>query len=711
MSGYGISGYSLVFNPNTSLPVRQPVLAISTSNVPNLASGAPLNVDGVNLSIGDRVLVQGQNIAAQNGIYVVQSAGMGGNGTWVRADDFNVSEDVFDGIEVRVTSGTSNADTLWVLTTPNPIDLNATPLTFVKQSGSGASSINVYDEGALIGAFNSINFVGVDVQAASVGGVATIYVPPPPPITYASHWNTGDGDNGSQLVTDSSARTNAFIAAPTTEGNPFAAGGWASTVQSATRSTAATFTTPGLCTGFGGNAHVQVTLFDADGVAVLSTFTSPSLAGNGVVTNASSTISVTITNYQANNNRFMANMSVAVDYGTLLTAAGRQGGKFSISVTMHTDTNTDGTGPYPYTAAPAFLDTGPTPPTLTGPLALAPTAGQAVVRYLSGLTYYTNGSKFTLTADGIGGLNSNTARTSGNLNIGAPDAGIDSFDQSPLPGGAGTGYFTGWNTFYNLGAISYLKFDATLNKVTFRRATTTAATLALSRDPWGSTAAGTSPFIPVLIDTYGTTSSNLTENFDDEARRQTSTFNNGNSAGNWNSQSTLQAGEALVYGGRLQVPNTSKLTNGSVNANWTAFNPPGNPDYSNLGAPASFYRTMVDTSGLDRASMQVVFTGSFVSSATADLAANLMVIRVRRVGSSNGGQAGSTCAPLFLSGPLYDFAQFDDGLTNGQIREASSSGNTVNGTFGGFACNGGIYIEIQLMDARISIDSFTVVFF
>jgi hypothetical protein len=120
---------------------------------------------------------------------------------------------------------------------------------------------------------------------------------------------------------------------------------------------------------------------------------------------------------------------------------------------------------------------------------------------------------------------------------------------------------------------------------------------------------------------------------------------------------------------------------------------------------------MVDTSGLDRASIQIVFTGTFVTSASSDLAANLMVIRVRRVASSNGGQFGPTCAPLYLNGPLYDFAQFDDGLTNGQIREASSSGNTVNGTFGGFACNSGIFIEIQLVDARIIIDSFTVVFF
>ena len=60
MSGYGVSGYSLVFNPNTSLPVRQPARVVVTSNIVNLLGGAPAHVDGVTLNAADRVLVQGQ---------------------------------------------------------------------------------------------------------------------------------------------------------------------------------------------------------------------------------------------------------------------------------------------------------------------------------------------------------------------------------------------------------------------------------------------------------------------------------------------------------------------------------------------------------------------------------------------------------------------------------------------------------------------------
>lgn len=711
MSGFGVSGYSLVFNPSTTLPVRQPARVVTTSNVLNLAGGAPNSVDGVTLAVGDRVLVQGQQDGKLNGIYVVQTLGMGADGIWARSADCNTSDDVFDGVEVRVTEGTSNADTLWVLTTSNPITLDTTALTFTKQGGSGAGALNVMDEGVLLGAFATMNFIGADVVARSEAGIANVYIPPPPPVTYASHWNTSDGNDGDQSVTDSTPRTQAWISSPSSEGSPFATGGWTGTVQSATQAAAATYSTPGLVTGFGGNAYVIVRVLDADGAAALSTFTSPSLAGAGTASNAGSTISVTLTNYQADATRFKALMSVVVDFGAILNAAGRQGGRVSVSITMHTDTATDGTGPHAYTSAPVFLDVGASPPSISGAVTLGPTPGLSVIRYLSGIAYYTNGTQFTLAAAGLNGLNANVGRSAGTLNIGASLAGINAFDQAPIPGGAGAAAFSGWTTRNDVNGVTFSKADTTLNRATYRQATQSAVATALVRDPWGSSGAVSSAAVKLLIDTYGTTSTDLSDFFDDEARRQDSTYNGGNSASNWDVTQALQPGQALVYGGRLQVPNTAKLTSGAVNANWTTFNPSGNPDYTNLGAPASYFRTMVDGSGLDRSSFQLVFTGTFVTSASADLAANLMVIRVRRKASSNGGQAGPTSDPLYLSGGLYDFASFDDGVTNGQIREATSSGNTVNATFGGFSCNTGFFIEIALMDARISVDSFTTVFF
>jgi hypothetical protein len=404
-------------------------------------------------------------------------------------------------------------------------------------------------------------------------------------------------------------------------------------------------------------------------------------------------------------------MSVVVDLGAILTTAGRQGGRTSVKITMYTDTATDGSGPYVYASAPVFVDVGASPPTITGPVTLAPSTGLSVLRTLSGLTYYTNGTQFTLAAAGLNGINANAARPTGNLNIGSSAAGISAFDQSPLPGGAGAGAFTGWTAMYNMNNAAYSKSDATLNRANYRQITKTATAAAILRDPWGTSAVGLSPAVSLLIDTYGITSTDLAEYFDDESRRQDSTYNNGTSVGNWSSSTTLTDGQALVYNGKLQVPNTSKLSDGTLNTNWTSFKPDGNPNYTGLGAPAAYHRTLVDTSGLDRSSIQIVFSGTFVVSAVSDLAAGLMVIRLRRRASANGGQAGIAADPLYLSGPLYDFATFDDGVTDGHIREAASSGNTVNGTFGGFVCNTGVFLEIVLMDARISLDSFTAVFF
>ena len=95
---------------------------------------------------------------------------------------------------------------------------------------SGSGEIEIQDEGVSLGSFSVINFVGSDVEVIDIGGVATAYIPPlppPPAPSYASHWNTSDGDNGSQSVSDGVSRTTTRIATPSGgEGSPFKTGGW-----------------------------------------------------------------------------------------------------------------------------------------------------------------------------------------------------------------------------------------------------------------------------------------------------------------------------------------------------------------------------------------------------------------------------------------------------------------------------------------------------
>lgn len=130
---------------NQELPWKDPVRVATTANIS--LSGTQI-VDGVSLSVGDRVLVKNQSSGANNGIYIVAS------GSWTRAADADTSNKVMSGIVISVTQGTSNADTIWVLTTDDPITLGSTSLTFSKFTtppGGANTQVQFNDSGSFGG--------------------------------------------------------------------------------------------------------------------------------------------------------------------------------------------------------------------------------------------------------------------------------------------------------------------------------------------------------------------------------------------------------------------------------------------------------------------------------------------------------------------------------------------------------------------------------
>jgi hypothetical protein len=126
-----------------------------------------------------------------------------------------------------------------------------------------------------------------------------------------------------------------------------------------------------------------------------------------------------------------------------------------------------------------------------------------------------------------------------------------------------------------------------------------------------------------------------------------------------------------------------------------------------LNAPVNYYRTFVDAAGTNRNGMTLNFAGDFISNAATDLANSNLEVYIRRRASAGGGGAGAAANPLRVHGALYNFATFDDGVTvaGSYIREASSSGNTVNITFGGFSCETGIFIEVRIVNPAIKLSS------
>ena len=118
---------------------KQATRVVTVSNI-TLNGGAPNQVDGVNLTTKDRVLVTGQSTASQNGIYFVSTVGSGSDGIWVRSSDTDVTGELLSGTVVMVTEGTVYADTQWKLTTDDPITIGSSPLTFVQNYSANSIS-------------------------------------------------------------------------------------------------------------------------------------------------------------------------------------------------------------------------------------------------------------------------------------------------------------------------------------------------------------------------------------------------------------------------------------------------------------------------------------------------------------------------------------------------------------------------------------------
>lgn len=88
-------------------------------------------IDGVALSVGDRVLVKDQANNTQNGIYVVAGS------AWSRAADMDEPAELTAGLFFFVEDGTANGDAGFVKTSDSVGVVGTDPITFVQFSGAG----------------------------------------------------------------------------------------------------------------------------------------------------------------------------------------------------------------------------------------------------------------------------------------------------------------------------------------------------------------------------------------------------------------------------------------------------------------------------------------------------------------------------------------------------------------------------------------------
>jgi hypothetical protein len=263
----------------------------------------------------------------------------------------------------------------------------------------GGGSVEFFDEGISVGTYAKVNFVGTGVFAAEKPGDNTminVYVPPP---TFVSHFNTNDGVTSALVSESNISRYTVRISSPTSEGTPFSTNTWATSNREATLGSTPIFSTAGPATGFSagatGDSSIDVIVYDADGVGILSQYTTPVLYQDGVYTDSLG-ITVTLTSYASDSLKYKASVQVSVNTNTIFGTNARTGGRYHVKITHNTDTNTDGTGPYVYTQSDVFYDTNPNTPSFgggaTATIIESTTPSNIVTKHISCVEYYTTNS-------------------------------------------------------------------------------------------------------------------------------------------------------------------------------------------------------------------------------------------------------------------------------------------------------------------------------
>jgi len=104
----------------------------------NNSTQAALSIDGQTMVADERALIKDQSSGAQNGIYTVSTVGDAST-NWVltRATDFDTSTEITSGAFTFVETGSSYADSGWVMTTDGSVTVGTTSLSWTQFSGAG----------------------------------------------------------------------------------------------------------------------------------------------------------------------------------------------------------------------------------------------------------------------------------------------------------------------------------------------------------------------------------------------------------------------------------------------------------------------------------------------------------------------------------------------------------------------------------------------
>jgi hypothetical protein len=164
------------FNAAVGTTVTLPNSPSFSSNTFTSGSATTLYIDGYTPTVNDVILVKNESTTTRNGVYYVLRAGSAST-TWQlrRSTSFDSTEEVVSNTLVRVENGTVNSDSKWYLTTPDPITLNTTGLTF-SNTKSSPTNAEVATTGTSISVSNleSLTIDDIAISSLSVGSYVLV---------------------------------------------------------------------------------------------------------------------------------------------------------------------------------------------------------------------------------------------------------------------------------------------------------------------------------------------------------------------------------------------------------------------------------------------------------------------------------------------------------------------------------------------------------
>lgn len=587
-------------------------------------------IDGINsasFSVGDRIVVNSTTDKWVNGIYDYTTTNL-----LTRSTDFDgdPSAEVDGGEYCFIKEGNTYSDQGWVVSSPDTTaTIGTTPIVWVQFTSMGGSfnlSVADYNTGVTYSNIENIIFRGgVIMKSASLTASAvlvtndavtvTVWIPRPDYVGYFTpSLNTAATSRyistpTSNTYSSTPGNTGSYSTGTWVPATDFTAGTTRAVVGDSTSTIASAFTEAEFAC-YDLSTTLRFQLFDSYDNEIRGM--TISLTGTGTFTSSNPGLSINVSSFSADSDRYKAAASGSINLSTIFP----NGGKYTGWKVTHDNGEGVGagsplvTGEYTYSTLTGYFfdnDLSPSSANLSGSTVFDELS--ATVVYYSGVAFYNTGSTFALTASGVNLLNDTTFPSTPQIDFVTVNMTSPTTLSGHSDGTKSYSAITGWTLNWDKSGLTYSRtatssttgsyipnFTTTITSTAptgtaSNDISTTAASYVTSRIyDWALVTSQNSSAKKMLFDTTTPTTPTYNTNLiDGEIGRLSATGVISSGSSTFSSIATLPNDELQYIWGRVVYPNRD----------YTSFFPYINStlsvNYSNLSGASKSFTTYTNT--------------------------------------------------------------------------------------------------------------------